>query len=121
MRIISTLIATTLSLASAAVFAQAASSPAATPGVDQRQANQQQRIEQGKASGELTRPEARRLQHQQAHIQRAEDRAKADGTVTAGERKHLHHMQDNASKRIRHQKHDAQHRPSAASASAGQK
>lgn len=121
MRLVTALFASTLSLASAAVFAQAASSPTATPRVDQRQANQQQRIEQGKASGELTRPEARRLQHQQAHIQHAEDKAKADGTVTAGERKHLHHMQDHASKRIHRQKHDAQHRGAAASGAAGQK
>ena len=121
MRLISALIATTLSLASAAVFAQAASSPTATPRVDQRQANQQQRIEQGKASGELTKPEARRLQHQHAHIQHAENKAKADGTVTAGERKHLHNMQDKASQRIHHQKHDAQQRGAAASGAAGQK
>ena len=121
MRPIHTLIATALSLTSAAVFAQAASSPAATPRVDQRQANQEQRIEQGQASGELTRREARRLQHQQAHIQRAENQAKADGTVTAGERQHLHHMQDNASKRIHRQRHDAQHRGAAASGAAGQK
>jgi hypothetical protein len=121
MRLIDTLIATTLSLASAAVFAQAASSPTATPRVDQRQANQQQRIEQGKASGELTKPEAHRLQHQQRHIQHAENMAKADGTVTTAERKHLHHMQDNASRRIHQQKHDAQHRGAAASGAAGQK
>jgi hypothetical protein len=46
-----TAIATVLGLASAAVFAQAASAPAATPGIDKRQQRQEQRIEQGQASG----------------------------------------------------------------------
>jgi len=103
-----TAVAAVLGLASAAVFAQAASAPAATPGIDKRQLRQEQRTEQGQASGALTTRENRRLEHQQARIERAEDKAKADGTVTAGERKRLHGMQDHASKRIHRQKHDAQ-------------
>lgn len=103
-------LAAVLGLSSAAVFAQAASAPAATPGVDKRQQRQEQRIEQGQASGALTARESRRLEHQQARIERAEDKVKADGSVTAGERKHLHHMQDHANKRIHRQKHDAQTR-----------
>ena len=47
-----TLAAATLAFAAAGAFAQAASAPAATPGVDQRQANQEQRIDQGIASGD---------------------------------------------------------------------
>jgi hypothetical protein len=89
-------------------FAQAASSAAATPRVDQRQANQEKRIDQGIASGELNQRETRRLEKQQSVINRAEDRAKADGTVTKTERRSLHKMQNHASKRIHHQKHDAQ-------------
>ena len=108
MRFIPSLTATLFGLASAAVFAQAASGPAATPGIDKRQQRQEQRIEQGQASGALTKRENRRLEHQQAHIERAEDKAKADGKVTAGERKHLHAMQNKASRNIHHQKHDAQ-------------
>ena len=50
----------TLAIASLGAFAQAASAPAATPRVDQRQANQQQRIDQGIASGALT-PEVIRV------------------------------------------------------------
>ena len=109
MHAIKTLIALSLSLGSMAVLAQSASAPAATPGVDQRQARQEQRIEPGQASGALTPREARRLDHQQAHIAGAESHAKADGTVTRAERKRLHHMQDHASQNIRHQKHDRQH------------
>jgi hypothetical protein len=119
MRLISALTATALSLVSAAVCAQAASGPAATPGIDQRQARQEQRIEQGQASGQLTKRETRRLEHHQARIERTEGRAQADGTVTAAERHHLHHMQDGASKRIHHQKHDAQTAKPAKAASAG--
>ncbi len=36
-----------------------------TPRIDQRQANQEQRIDKGIASGELTKPEARRMNRQQ--------------------------------------------------------
>ena len=99
-------VAVTLAVASLGAFAQAAST--ATPRIDQREANQQQRIAAGAASGQLTAKETNRLETQQARINTAEAKAKADGTVTKGERKHLHRMQDHASKNIHHQKHDAQ-------------
>jgi hypothetical protein len=83
-----------------------------TPRIDQRQANQEQRIDKGIASGELTKPEARRMNRQQAVVNRAEDRAKADGIVTAQERKRLTKAQNATSKRIYRQKHDAQDRKS---------
>jgi len=119
MQLKTTLAAFTLSLVSAASFAQAASAPAATPGIDKRQANQEQRIDQGVASGQLTRRETHRLERQQSAINKAEDKAKADGTVTAQERKKLHGMQDRASKGIHHQKHDAQHKPGASAPATG--
>jgi butyrate kinase len=84
------------------------SAQTATPVVDQREANQQARIAQGAASGQLTPRETRRLERQQARINRAETHAKADGKVTKHERKHLRHMQKKASRNIYHQKHDAQ-------------
>jgi hypothetical protein len=58
---------------------------AETPGIDQRQVNQEQRIDQGIASGELTRPEAGRLEKQQQHIDMMENKAKSDGVVTKKE------------------------------------
>ena len=97
-----------LVFAAAGVFAQAPSAPAATPRVDQRQANQEKRIDQGIASGELTKRETRRVEKEQNVINRAENRAKADGTVTKAERHRLHKMQTHASRDIRRQKHDAQ-------------
>ena len=110
-----------LALCSAAVFAQTSApaepaAAAATPRVDQRQANQSQRIEQGKASGELTARETRRLNRQQMAVSAAENKAKADGSVTAQERKRLHRLQDHTSQNIRQQKHDRQSRPTAAQA-----
>jgi hypothetical protein len=123
-RSIATLLSTiaagaTLAIASLSLAEQAqaqTAGPAATPRVDQRQANQDRRIDQGVASGQLTRREAGRLQSEQARIDRAEGRAKADGKVTAAERKRLDRKQDHASRHIAGQKHDAQHRPGAPAA-----
>lgn len=100
-----------LAVAAAGAFAQAASAPAGTPGIDQRQARQEQRIDKGIASGALNKRETRRLEREQVVINRAEDKAKADGTVTETERKRLHKMQNHASRDIRRQKHDAQSAP----------
>ncbi len=117
MQIKTTLATLTLSLASVAAFAQGASAPAATPGIDKRQANQEQRIDQGIASGQLTKRETRKLEREQTAINKVEDKAKADGTVTPQERKKIHLMQDRASADIHHQKHDAQHKPGASAPS----
>lgn len=85
------------------VFAQAN-----TPGIDQREANQQRRIDQGVASGQLTQREAARLERGQQHVDNMEARAKADGVVTARERARIQHAQDVESRRIYRQKHDRQ-------------
>ena len=78
----------------------------ATPRVDQREANQQARIDAGVASGQLTARETNRLDKEQARIADAEAKDKADGTVTATERQQLHRMQNHVSKNIYMQKHD---------------
>ena len=83
---------------------------AETPVVDQRQANQEKRIDQGIASGQLNQREANRLNHQQEHINKMEDKAKSDGVVTKKERTKIAKSQDRASRRIARQKHDAQQR-----------
>lgn len=96
-----------------ALSAFAASAAGAdTPRIDQRQANQEKRIDQGIASGELTKREARRMNRQQNVVNRAEDKAMADGVVTAQEKKGLTKAQNATSKRIYRQKHDAQDRKS---------
>jgi len=80
----------------------------ATPRVDQRQANQEARIQQGVQSGELTGNEAAKLEKGQVSVQKKEDKAKADGQVTQKERAKLAKAQDKQSKKIRKQKHDKQ-------------
>ena len=81
---------------------------AETPRVDQRQANQEQRIDQGIASGQVTEHEANKLEQQQRHIDNMENTAKSDGVVTKKERARLHAAHDKASKKIYRQKHDRQ-------------
>lgn len=83
---------------------------AGTPGLDQRQQNQAHRIQQGVRSGELTRPETRRLVRGQRELRRDERAAEADGVVTARERARLQHEANQQSRRIYRQKHDAQDR-----------
>ncbi|MBL0121298.1 MAG: hypothetical protein IPP88_00725 [Betaproteobacteria bacterium] len=83
----------------------------ATPKVDQRQANQAARIEQGKASGQLTDKEAARLEVGQAKVAAKEEKAKSDGVVTKKERAKLQHAENKQSRKIKRQKHDAQTKP----------
>jgi hypothetical protein len=83
---------------------------AATPGLNQREHHQTQRIRQGVKSGELTRPETRRLVRGEARLHRNEARAKSDGVVTGRERARLQHEANVESNRIYRQKHDAQGR-----------
>jgi hypothetical protein len=78
--------------------------------IDQRQDNQEKRIEEGKKSGALTKHEAARLEGQQNKIGQAADKAESDGTVTKKEARRLNKMQNKASKTIRRQKRDRQHR-----------
>ncbi|MFO1457093.1 MAG: hypothetical protein U1F18_12710 [Steroidobacteraceae bacterium] len=90
------------------LFACGTALAAETPVVDKREANQERRIEQGKASGELTNREAARLEHANDRLKANEEKAKADGVVTAGERARLRTEARRDSKRIARQKHDAQ-------------
>ena len=81
----------------------------ATPNFDQRQLNQEQRIQQGAQTGALTPKEVTKLEQGQGRLQAKEDKAKADGKVTAKEREHLQHAQDRQSEKIYREKHDRQH------------
>jgi len=100
----------TLLAAAAAVASMAASAqhfaPVATPQVDARQAQQQERIERGMARGEITRREARMLIQGQHEIARAEAHAKADGRVSRFELRQLTAMLDQADVQIRQMRHD---------------
>ena len=90
-------------MTSGMVFAQAE-----TPVIDQRQANQEQRIDQGVASGQLNEREANRLNKQQEHVNKMEAKAKSDGVMTKKERARIGAAQDRAARHIAREKHDRQ-------------
>ncbi len=94
-----------------AAFAQAPvapKDPLATPKIDQRQANQEKRIDQGINSGALTPKETARLDHRETKIESDKLAAKADGKVTRAERRKLRREENRASAAIKRQKHDRQ-------------
>lgn len=111
MTLLKKILATVILAAPLAVMAQtpAPRDPLATPGIDNRQANQEQRIQQGVQSGAITPKEAAQREKGQAHIENMEAKAKADGKVTPREREHLQQAQDRQSRKIHHEKHDRQH------------
>ena len=78
----------------------------ATPRLDQRQENQERRIEQGKASGELTLREATRLENRHENLASKEATAKSDGVVSKKERAQLHVAAESNSRAIARKKHN---------------
>lgn len=92
----------------AALLAMPALAQTSTAETVQRNVNQQQRIQQGLQSGQLTTQEAARLERGQAHVEQMQARALHDGVLTQQERARLDHAQDVQSRRIYQEKHDAQ-------------
>lgn len=85
--------------------------PAFAAPVRTRAANQQARINQGVASGQLNGREAARLQVQHNALRREIRRDTRDGGgLTAAERAKIQHHENQLSRRIAVQKHDAQQR-----------
>lgn len=78
------------------------------PGVNSRQANQEQRIKQGVQSGELTKHEAHTLAEKEARLAAMEKRLKADGSLSAEDRTYLQRRLDFLSKDIAREKNDGQ-------------
>jgi hypothetical protein len=76
----------------------------------QRNVNQQQRIEQGLKSGQLTNREAGRLERGESRIDRREAQAGRDGHVGPREQRRIQTAENRESRAIRHEKHDAQRR-----------
>ena len=96
-----TAVAAALSLAfCGAAFAQA--------GTVQRDVNQQQRIEQGLQSGQLTTKEASKLEGEESRVERDQSRAMKDGKLTPAEKSRLAREQDQVSRDIYRDKHNAQ-------------
>ncbi len=97
------MLASLIAVAVSPAFAQTAA-----PGYTQRDINQEQRIQHGLQSGQLTTREAARLQAEQARIDKMESNALRDGQLTAQERARINAAQNRASANIYRQKHDAQ-------------
>jgi hypothetical protein len=77
-----------------------------SPWIDQREAYQQRRIDQGVNSGRVTPQEYNRLENRQARIQNAEARMKSDGRYTCAERARTRHLLDRGSRQIYRDKHN---------------
>ncbi len=108
---LNTLIAAVALTLGGAAFAQAPvapKDPLATPKIDQRQANQEKRIDQGLNSGALTPKDTARLDQRETKIESDKLAAKADGKVTRAERRKLKREENRASAAIKRQKHDRQ-------------
>ncbi len=97
-----------LGICAVLVAAAMAHADAETPAIDQRQANQEQRIGEGIAKGQLNQLEGERLNKRQQRINGMEDKAKSDGIMTNKERARLHAAQNRASKTVHREKHDRQ-------------
>jgi hypothetical protein len=95
-----------LSVASALSGVAFAQTPAEQD--QQRDVNQQQRIEQGLKSGELSTREAGHLEREQQHVDRMEAHDLKDGHMSAAEQLRLDKAQNAASADIYKQKHDVQ-------------
>jgi hypothetical protein len=92
----------TTTLAAAVALALAGAASAQTTGTEvQRDVNQQQRIEQGLQSGQLTTREAASLERGEARIERMEAGANADGKLTPAEKARIGAAQNAESARIR--------------------
>lgn len=94
MKSVSMLLAVCLAGLSAGAYAQSVQD------IQQRDVNQQQRIENGLQSGQLNTREAAALERDQKRLQAAEARDLKDGKLSAAERKQLSNMENRTSRDI---------------------
>ncbi|HXF77277.1 MAG TPA: hypothetical protein VN598_00325 [Usitatibacter sp.] len=73
----------------------------------QRNVNQQDRIEQGLKSGQLSTGEAAKLEKGEARVQKMEANANKDGTLTGAEKARIQKAQNAESRAIDRDKHNA--------------
>ena len=81
----------------------------ATSEVVQRDVNQQQRIEQGLQSGQLSTKEAGKLETQEKRIDRVEAHDLKDGKLSPGETAQINRLENRSSAQIHQDKHNAVH------------
>jgi hypothetical protein len=96
-------------LAVLTTFAFASAAHAQTTTTDtQRDVDQQQRIEQGLQSGQLTTHEAAKLEGGETKVDRLQTQALKNGSVSPAEQARIQKAQNAESASIYNQKHDAQ-------------
>lgn len=96
-----------LTLGAALSAILACSAQAQTVGNEvQRDVNQQQRIESGLDSGQLSSGEAARLEAGQTHVDRLEQNANRDGNLSPAEAQRIEHAQNVQNRRIYDLKHN---------------
>jgi hypothetical protein len=76
--------------------------------IEQRDRIEQERIDRGIQSGQLTSREAARLEGERAQVERLERRARADGVLTQNERARIDRAQDRLGRDISRESHDRQ-------------
>lgn len=97
----------TLALAAAFVFAAGAASAQTTGSEVQRNDNQQNRIEQGLQSGQLSTKEASHLEKGEAHVDKMEAHADKNGGPTPQQAANIQKAQNRESAAIAADKHNA--------------
>jgi hypothetical protein len=75
-----------------------------------RNRGQQQRIEQGVQSGQLTNREVGNLEKGQANVNRKEARAGANGHISANEQHNIQAAENHQSRKIHREKHNDRER-----------
>jgi hypothetical protein len=104
-----------ITAALAVAFVGASALAVADPEVNQRLDNQNQRIDQGVASGELTHKEAKNLRKddRKIHKEIKKDRAENGGKLTPKEKAKVNRQENHVSKKIYRKKHNDVKRPDA--------
>ena len=98
--------AITLQLIAISVLTTAAWAQTPAEQDQQRNVNQQQRIEQGLQSGQLSTKEAGSLERQEKHVDNMEARDLKNGSMSAGEQARLNAAQNKVSSNIYADKHN---------------
>ena len=98
--------AITLQLIAMSVLTTAAWAQTPAEQDQQRDVNQQQRIEQGLQSGQLSTKEAGSLERQEKHVDNMEARDLKNGSMSAGEQARLNAAQNKVSSNIYADKHN---------------
>ncbi len=105
-----TLLVAALAIVTTSAVASAYDGYGSGSSIDRRQAIQEQRIQNGVRSGEITRREYRQLEAEQARIRHMEHMAKRDGHVDRYEAARIREAQNAAGRHIRTEANDNESR-----------